>query len=160
LKVILLVGKQNKKAARPGHELIAAPSVRIFLEIVGRPDTCSQCNRFRLQLGGLPVQILGKLLHPHLVLRGRRKARVTTGAIGSVPSPAGFRFQLERLLHFPTRGADPSGRPCQQQSKARRPSTMPALSGMHSSASAALRSASNACRLEGLRRRNDVRLLL
>ena len=78
----------------------AAPSVRLFLEIVGRPDTCSQCNRFRLQLGSLPVQILSKLLHPHLVLGGRHKARVTTGAIGSVPSPAGFRFQLGRLFHF------------------------------------------------------------
>jgi hypothetical protein len=82
----------------PVAEAIAVSTV--FLEIVGRPDTYSQCNRFRLQLGGLPVQILSKLLHPHLVLGGRRKARVTTGAIGSVPSPAGFRFQLGRLLHF------------------------------------------------------------
>ena len=106
----------------------SAPLVRFFLEIVGPPDTCSQCNRFRLQFGGLPIQILSKLLHPHLVLGGRREARVTTGAIGSVPSPAGFRFQLGRLFHF-----QPVGTP---------------------------HPATDFYRLVGLRRRNNVRLLL
>ena len=35
-----------------------APSVQFVLKIIGRPNTCSQCSHFRLQLRGLSVQIL------------------------------------------------------------------------------------------------------
>jgi len=78
-----------------------------FLEIGWRLDACSPCNGFRVQLGGLSVQIHAKLLHLRLVSGKRRKASNTAGVISSAPLPAGLRFQLGQMVHFHSLGVNP-----------------------------------------------------
>jgi transposase len=55
--------------------VVAASSIGLFLDIVGSPDTCLQCNRFRLQLGRLTIGGRRACRRTSWSLRWRRPSR-------------------------------------------------------------------------------------